>query len=142
MKVRLGTRASRLALWQTTFVADWLRAARPGLECQLVQISTHGDENQDRPLPEIGGKGLFTEKIEQALRDGRIDAAVHSLKDLPVDGSPGLTIGAVLGREEARDVLVSRDGSLLSALPRGAVVGTSSTRREAQLRALRPDLTV
>jgi len=142
MRVRLGTRTSRLARWQTTFVADWLRAARPELECQVVEISTQGDEIQDRPLPEIGGKGLFTERIEQALRAGTIDAAVHSLKDLPVDESPGLTIAAVLGREEARDALVSRDGCLLSALPAGAVVGTSSTRREAQLRALRPDLTV
>ncbi len=142
MKVRLGTRSSRLAVWQTEFVEDRLRAARPGLDLEVVHISTHGDENQDRPLPEIGGKGLFTERIEEALRARQIDAAVHSLKDLPVDDSPGLTIAAVLAREEPRDVVVSRDGRGLAALPAGAVVGTSSTRREAQLRTLRPDLTV
>ena len=142
MTVRLGTRSSKLALWQTAFVAQRLQAVQPGIDCQVVHISTHGDENQDRPLPEIGGKGLFTEKIEESLRAHQIDAAVHSLKDLPVDESPGLAIAAVLGREEPRDVVVSRDGRGLSALPAGAVIGTSSTRREAQLRALRPDLTV
>ncbi len=142
MNVRLGTRSSKLAQWQTAFVADRLRKVSAGLACEVVHISTHGDEDQDRPLPEIGGKGLFTERIEEALRANLIDAAVHSLKDLPVDDSPGLAIGAVLGREEARDVVVSRDGSGLSALPAGAVIGTSSTRREAQLRALRPDVTV
>ena len=142
MNVRLGTRSSKLAVWQTMFVAERLRMARPDLEVRVVHISTHGDENQDRPLPEIGGKGLFTEKIEESLRQNEIDAAVHSLKDLPVDESPGLTVAAVLGREEARDVLVSRAGVTLSALPAGAVVGTSSTRREAQLRAMRPDLVV
>ncbi|HUI72354.1 MAG TPA: hydroxymethylbilane synthase, partial [Spirochaetia bacterium] len=142
MTLRLGTRASKLAVWQTEFVADRLRALRPGVDCQVVHISTHGDEDQNRPLPEIGGKGLFTERIEEALREKRIDAAVHSLKDLPIDDSPGLTIAAVLGREEARDVVVSRDRVGLSGLPAGAVVGTSSTRREAQLRALRPDLTI
>lgn len=142
MNARLGTRSSKLALWQTKFVADRLRSVVAGLACEVVHISTHGDENQERPLPEIGGKGLFTEKIEEALLANLIDAAVHSLKDLPVDDSPGLAIGAVLGREEVRDVVISRNGSHLRALPAGAVVGTSSTRREAQLRALRPDLTV
>ena len=117
MTVRLGTRSSKLALWQTAFVAQRLQAARPGIDCRVVHISTHGDENQDRPLPEIGGKGLFTEKIEESLRARQIDAAVHSLKDLPVDDSPGLTIAAVLAREEPRDVVVSRDGRGLSALP-------------------------
>ncbi|MGO9412339.1 MAG: hydroxymethylbilane synthase [Spirochaetia bacterium] len=142
MTVRLGTRSSKLAVWQTDFVAERLRRAAKGVECRVVHISTHGDEDRERPLPEIGGKGLFTEKIEEALRDNRIDMAVHSLKDLPVDDSPGLVIAAVLGREEARDVVVSRDGRGLSALRAGAVVGTSSTRREAQLRAARPDLVV
>jgi hydroxymethylbilane synthase len=142
MTVRLGTRSSKLALRQTTLVAERLRAARPDLECRIVQISTHGDEDGDRPLPEIGGKGLFTEKIEEALRGNQIDAAVHSLKDLPVDDAPGLVVAAVLAREEARDVVVSRSGAGLAELPAGAVVGTSSTRREAQLRALRPDVVV
>jgi hydroxymethylbilane synthase len=142
MTVRLGTRSSRLALFQTQLVAHRLQAAMPELDCRVVTISTHGDEDRERALPEIGGKGLFTEKIEQALREARIDAAVHSLKDLPVDDSPGLVIGAVLGRDEVRDVVVSRGGAGLFGLPAGAVVGTSSTRREAQLRALRPDLSV
>ena len=89
MTVRLGTRSSKLAAWQTDFVAERLRRAAKGVECRVVHISTHGDEDRERPLPEIGGKGLFTEKIEEALRDNRIDMAVHSLKDLPVDDSPG-----------------------------------------------------
>jgi hydroxymethylbilane synthase len=142
MIVRLGTRSSKLALWQAGYVAELIRGAGAGGECQVIHISTQGDEDRERPLTEIGGKGLFTEKIEEALRDSRIDAAVHSLKDLPVEDSPGLVIAAVLGREEARDVVISRDGRGLSALPSGAVVGTSSTRREAQLRAARPDLKV
>ena len=142
MTIRIGTRSSKLALWQTSFVVERLRAESPELEVSVVRLSTHGDETPDRPLPEIGGKGLFTEKIEQALRAGEIDAAVHSLKDLPVDDAPGTVVGAVLGREEARDVVISRGGYTLSTLPAGAVVGTSSTRREAQLRAERPDLSV
>ena len=142
MNIRLGTRSSKLAVRQTELVANRLRNAMDGLTCEVVHISTHGDEDSERPLPEIGGKGLFTEKIEEALRDRRIDAAVHSLKDLPVGDSPGLVIGAVFDREEARDVVVSRDGRGLSTLGPGAVVGTSSTRREAQLRAFRSDLVV
>ena len=142
MTLRLGTRSSKLALHQAGLVADKLRAVMPELDCRMIPISTHGDEDRERPLPEIGGKGLFTEKIEEALRDNRIDAAVHSLKDLPVDDSPGLVTAAVLSRDEARDVVVSRSGAGLLELPAGAVVGTSSTRREAQLRALRPDLAI
>jgi len=142
MTIRLGTRSSKLALRQTALVAEKLQAARPDLDCRIIHISTHGDEDRDRPLPEIGGKGLFTERIEEALRGNRIDAAVHSLKDLPVEDSPGLIVAAVLAREEARDVVVSRSGAGLQALPAGAVVGTSSTRREAQLRAFRPDVVV
>lgn len=142
MKVRLGTRSSKLALWQTSRVLELLAAAEPGAEFEIVKISTHGDETLERPLPEIGGAGLFTEKIEAALRAGKIDAAVHSLKDLPVDDAPGTVVAAVLGRDEARDVLVSRTGRPLSDLPPGSVVGTSSTRREAQIRAARPDVSV
>ena len=89
MNVRLGTRSSKLAVWQTMFVAERLRRRALTVEVRVVHISTHGDENQDRPLPEIGGKGLFTEKIEESLRQNEIDAAVHSLKDLPVDDSAG-----------------------------------------------------
>jgi len=140
--IRLGTRSSRLALWQTNRVVELLRAGRPDLQVEVVGISTHGDETPDRPLPEIGGKGLFTEKIEEALRAGQIDAAVHSLKDLPVDDAPGTVVAAILCRDEPRDVVISRSGQTLETLPPGAVVGTSSTRREAQILSTRPDLLV
>ncbi len=142
MTVRVGTRSSRLALWQTELVIGRLRTAHRGLACRVVTLSTQGDEVIDRPLPEIGGKGVFTERIEEALRSNEIDIAVHSLKDLPVEEAEGTAIAAVLAREEARDVLVSRDRLVLERLPAGAVVGTSSTRRQAQLLALRPDLVV
>jgi hydroxymethylbilane synthase len=109
---------------------------------ELLVIRTQGDVDTETPLPEIGGKGAFTERLEQALRDGGIDLAVHSLKDLPIEPSNGLRVGAIFGREDARDVLVSRNGATLAGLPPGAAVGTSSTRRAAQLRAARPDLDV
>jgi len=140
MTIRVGTRSSRLALWQTELVIGRLRKAHRGLACRVVTLSTQGDEVTVRPLPEIGGQGVFTERIEAALRSGEIDIAVHSLKDLPVDKAEGTEIGAVLGREEVRDALVARAGFTLDNLPAGAVVGTSSTRRKAQLLALRPDL--
>ena len=140
MTIRLGTRSSRLALWQSDRVASLLRAR--GAECDLVPIETRGDDIPDRPLPEIGGEGVFTERIESALRESRIDIAVHSLKDLPVEDQDELCVGAVLGREEVREVLVSRGGRRLEQLPAGAVIGSSSTRRQAQLLALRPDLVV
>ncbi|HEY2824143.1 MAG TPA: hydroxymethylbilane synthase [Gemmatimonadales bacterium] len=139
--LRAGTRASRLARWQTARVAALLRD-RTGVATDDVVVSTEGDRVLDRPLPEIGGKGVFTEALEDALRDGAIDYAVHSLKDLPVDPVPGITIGAVLLRADPRDVLIARGAVTLATLPRGARVGTSSTRREAQLRAARPDLAV
>jgi hydroxymethylbilane synthase len=138
----LGTRTSRLALWQTRHVIDRLQAAWPELVCQERHFMTKGDVTLDRPLPEIGGKGLFTAELEQALHRGEIDAAVHSLKDLPVEESGGLIIGAIPGRADVRDVLVARNGWTLATLPPGAVVGTSSTRRQAQLLAARPDLTI
>jgi len=140
MTIRLGTRSSRLALWQSGRVASLLRER--GVECDLVPIETRGDDITDRPLPEIGGQGLFTERIESALRESRIDIAVHSLKDLPVEDPHELCVGAVLGREEVREVLISRGGKSLEQLPPGAVIGSSSTRREAQLLARRPDLVV
>ncbi len=142
MTLRAGTRGSRLALRQTELVVARLRSAFPSDEFSVVPISTRGDLLSDDPLPEIGGKGLFTERIEGALRSGEIDIAVHSLKDLPVEEADDITVAAVLGREEARDVLVAREGLSLDALERGAVVGSSSTRRRAQLLALRPDLDV
>jgi hydroxymethylbilane synthase len=113
-----------------------------GARCEEVPIATEGDRVLDRPLPEIGGKGLFTEALETALRDGAIDFAVHSLKDLPVETADDLVIAAVCERADPRDVLIARDGHSLARLPRGATVATSSTRRIAQLRAARPDLAV
>ena len=138
--LRLGTRSSRLALWQAQKVAALLKVR--GVECEIVTIETRGDDIPDRPLPEIGGEGVFTERIQSALREREIDIAVHSLKDLPVEDPQGLCVGAVLGREEARDVLISREGRSLSTLRGGAVIGSSSTRRQAQLLALRPDLVI
>jgi len=135
-----GTRGSALARWQTDYVVRRLRAAWPTLNCQTKLFTTSGDHILDKPLPEIGGKGLFTEELENALRSGEIDIAVHSLKDLPIDDAPGLVLGAIGEREDARDVLISRDGRSLVALPQGARVGTSSLRRAAQLLAARPDL--
>lgn len=136
----VGTRGSALARWQADWVAARLREAWPALEIQTRCFTTAGDRLLDRPLPEIGGKGLFTEELENALRQGQIDIAVHSLKDLPIGDAPGLTLGAIGEREDARDVLVSRRGWRLSTLPQGAGVGTSSLRRSAQLLAARPDL--
>ena len=138
----VGTRKSQLALWQTNHVMDELRAAWPALSFSVRTFSTTGDQVLDRPLPVIGGKGLFTEALENALRSGEIDIAVHSLKDLPVADPPGLTVGAVLSRADVRDILISREGYSLRTLPEGAVVGTSSLRRQAQLLAVRPDLDV
>ncbi len=138
----IGTRQSDLALWQTNHMIDRLQAAWPGLVCQIIPFVTTGDQTQaqNKPLPAIGGKGLFTAELEQALRTGEIDIAVHSLKDLPVEDAPGLTLGAIASRADVRDVLVARNGWTLATLPIGAVVGTSSTRRMAQLLAARPDL--
>jgi hydroxymethylbilane synthase len=123
-------------------VIDLLQAAWPGLQCESRPFQTQGDKILDKPLPQIGGKGLFTAELERALIDGRIDLAVHSLKDLPTDDTPGLTIGAITDRADARDGLVARDGLTLATLPEGALVGTSSVRRQAQLLAHRPDLRV
>ena len=142
--VSLGTRASPLARAQTACVVELLRAAWPSVACGVTPIETQGDRTQasGEPLPEIGGKGLFTLELERALRDGEIDLAVHSLKDLPTEEAPGVVVGAVSLREDVRDCLVARDGLRLAELPARAVVGTSSLRREAQLRALRPDLEI
>ncbi|HLF03189.1 MAG TPA: hydroxymethylbilane synthase [Anaerolineales bacterium] len=138
----LGTRGSPLARWQTDHVIRRLHILWPALNSRTKLFTTSGDRNLDKPLPEIGGKGLFTEELENAICSGEIDAAVHSLKDLPIDDTPGLTLGAICEREDARDVLISRDPRPLSDLPRGARVGTASLRRAAQLLATRPDLAV
>jgi hydroxymethylbilane synthase len=138
----IGTRGSALALRQSELVRWALEQAWPGLVCELLTLTTAGDRQVDRPLPEIGGKGLFTHGLEQALLEGRIDLAVHSLKDLPTESVPGLVVGAIPSREDARDALVSPSGWTLATLPSGARVGTCSLRRAAQLLAIRPDLDV
>ena len=138
----LGSRASKLALWQTRAILDQLKAAWPDLAFRVVTLETEGDKILERPLAEIGGKGVFTAELEAALRSGAIDLAVHSLKDLPVEAPPELCIGAVSRRADARDVLISAEGQGLAGLPGGARVGTSSLRRQAQLKAARPDLAI
>lgn len=140
MALRIGTRASKLALAQTNYVADRLREAHPGLEIELVEITTAGDRDQASALSE--GVGWFTSTIQQALQAGEIDVAVHSFKDLPTKRPEGLVIAAVPVREDPRDALVSRSGKTLLELPAGAVVGTSSPRREAQIRGIRADLDI
>lgn len=136
----IGTRGSALARWQTDWVIARLKSAWPGLECAIKLFHTSGDKILDKPLPEIGGKGLFTEELENALKTGEIDLAVHSLKDLPIGEAAGLTLGAIAERENAHDVLISRAHLTLATLPHAARVGTSSLRRTAQLLAARPDL--
>jgi len=138
-RLRVGTRASRLALWQTNHVIARLEASWPGLRVERVPITTLGDRMTTVALSRIGDKGLFTRELEDGLRSGEIDMAVHSLKDLPTELSDGVAISAVLQREDARDVLISRDGHTLDGLPRGARIGTSSLRRQAQVAGLRPD---
>ena len=138
--LRIATRKSPLALWQTEHVADRLRAAHPGLQVELVPLSTRGDEILDRSLAAIGGKGLFLKELELAMQRGEADCAVHSLKDVPMQLEPGFALPAILARADHADAFVSPRFDGLDALPRGARVGTSSLRRQAQLRALRPDL--
>jgi len=140
--LRLGTRGSALAVCQAQWVARELVARSPGSTVELVRIKTSGDRMQGRSLAEIGGKGLFVKEIEEALLGGTIDLAVHSMKDLPVALALGLDIVAVPAREEARDVLISRGGGGLRDLSHGARLGTSSLRRQAFVRHLRPDVEV
>src|SRR5664280_315696 len=140
--VRLGTRGSPLALWQTEHVRQLLAQQHPDIEFEVVVITTSGDRMLDTPLPVIGGKGVFTAELEQALRERSIDLAVHSLKDLPTGASLGLVIGATLERADPADVLVSRIGYSIRSLPTRARVGTSSSRRSAQLLGSRSDLEI
>src|SRR5512147_21331 len=140
MRLSFATRPSPLARWQTLWVINALKSIFPNLECEERIITTQGDKILDRPLPEIGGKGLFTQELESELLSGAVHCAVHSLKDLPVENPDGLMIGCIPARAEVRDALVSRDGYSLATLPKNAVVGTSSLRRAAQLLAARPDL--
>jgi len=139
--LRLGTRGSALARWQTDYVAALLQVAWPDLHLAIEVLHTQGDKVLDTPLPLLGGKGLFTAELEAALRSGAIDLAVHSLKDLPTAMAPGLVLGAIPPRADARDAVISRSGRRLAALPAGATVGTSSRRRAAQLHFRYPQLT-
>lgn len=144
--LRLGTRGSRLALTQTGLVRDALARAVPALAApdaiEIVAIKTTGDAIQDRPLSEAGGKGLFVKEIEEAMFSGRIDAAVHSMKDMPTEQPSGLVISAFLPREDTRDVLIAGEVTRIADLPKGAIVGTSALRRRALLLHRRPDLEI
>lgn len=140
--LRIATRESPLALWQTEHVAARLRALHPSLRIELVPLTTRGDRILDRPLAQIGGKGLFLKELEEAMADGRADLAVHSCKDMPAELEPGFELCALLQRADPADALVSPAYRELAALPLGARVGTSSLRRRAQLLAARPDLQV
>jgi hydroxymethylbilane synthase len=138
----VGSRKSALAMWQTHHIVDRLKECWPELAIEIRTYVTEGDKNLESSLPEIGGKGVFTEQLERALELREIDLAVHSLKDLPVESGPAFTIGAIASRSDVRDCVVARNGWTLDTLPHGAVVGTSSIRRQAQLLAMRPDVTV
>jgi len=138
----IGTRGSALAIAQSEWVAAAIRRARPGLAIRIERIRTTGDRMADAPLAAAGGKGLFVKEIEEALLDGRIDLAVHSLKDVPAEVPAGLALGAFPEREDPRDVVVTRGGGPLGRLPEGAMVGTGSLRRQAQLLEARPDLRI
>jgi hydroxymethylbilane synthase len=137
-----ATRPSALARWQTSYIVDLLNTHWDDLLFESLVITTKGDRVLDKTLPEIGGKGLFTSELEQALRDGRVHAAVHSLKDLPTDDPEGLTVGAIPKRADFHDVLICPAGLTLDELPIGAVIGTSSIRRRAQILAYRADLKI
>ena len=139
-RLRIGTRGSALALWQSRHVAGLLARHLPGLEVELVEITSLGDRFTDVPLSHVEGTGFFTASIEQALINGDVDVAVHSFKDLPVDSTPGLVVAAVPQRGPIEDALCARDGRTLATLPAGARVGTCSARRTAQVRMLRTDL--
>lgn len=141
-EIVIGTRESQLAMWQARWVLERLKALYPQVSFTLRGIKTSGDRFQEMALNKIGDKGLFTKELELALQQKEIDLAVHSMKDLPTSLPDGLTIGAICPREYPGDVLVSRSGRTLDELPRAALVGTSSTRRTAQLRHYRPDLRV
>jgi hydroxymethylbilane synthase len=140
--LKIGTRGSKLALWQANWVRTRLEKAHPDIAVELVIIKTKGDKIQDVPLAKVGGKGLFVKEIEEALLDGRIDLAVHSMKDMPGDIPPGLCVGPVPERGLPLDVLISRNGHKLADLEEGASIGTSSLRRAAQLLHLRPGLQI
>ena len=131
--VRIATRKSPLALWQAEHVAETLRLTHPGLEVEIVGMSTRGDKILDAPLAKVGGKGLFVKELEQGMLEGRADIAVHSMKDVPVDFPEGLHLPVIMEREDPRDAFVSDRYAGIGELPEGACVGTSSLRRQCQL---------
>lgn len=141
-KVVIGTRGSKLALWQANWVKERLTEVYPELKIEIEKIKTTGDKILDAPLAKIGGKGLFVKEIEEALLSKRVDLAVHSMKDVPTEIPAGLHISAICKREDPRDAFLSRNGIPLKKLPSGATVGTSSLRRAVQLKALRHDLNI
>ena len=141
-QLRIATRKSPLALWQAEHVRARLQQLHPGLLVELLTMSTQGDRVLDSPLAKIGGKGLFVKELEQGMLAGKADIAVHSMKDVPAELPAGLEIGAILEREDPRDAFVSNRFNALAELPQGARVGTSSLRRQCQLRAVRPDLEI
>ncbi len=138
-KLRIATRKSPLALWQANHVRDALLARNPGLDVELLTMTTQGDKILDTPLAKVGGKGLFVKELETGMLEGRADLAVHSMKDVPVEFPDGLGLAAILPREDPRDALISNKYSSIDQLPDGARVGTSSLRRQCQLNARRPD---
>ncbi|MFM4826455.1 hydroxymethylbilane synthase [Aeromonas bivalvium] len=140
--LRIATRKSPLALWQANFVKERLEALHPQLVVELLPMSTQGDKILDTPLAKVGGKGLFVKELETAMLEGRADIAVHSMKDVPVEFPAGLGLRTICEREDPRDAFVSNRFANVSDLPQGAVVGTSSLRRQCQLRAARPDLVI
>lgn len=140
--IRIATRKSPLALWQAEYVRAELQRHHPGLSVELLTMSTRGDKILDTPLAKVGGKGLFVKELETAMLEGRADIAVHSMKDVPMEFPEGLGLGAICEREDPSDAFVSNHHAGLMALPPGAVVGTSSLRRQCQLRRLRPDLLI
>ena len=140
--IRIATRKSPLALWQAEHVRDRLMKAHPGLVVELVKMVTQGDKILDAPLAKVGGKGLFVKELEMGMLSGEADIAVHSMKDVPVEFPEGLHLSTILLREDPRDAFVSNKFARFEDLPQGAVLGTSSLRRQAQLKALRPDLEV
>ena len=140
--VKIATRKSPLAMWQAEYVRDALLALHPNLQIELVKMSTQGDKILDVPLAKVGGKGLFVKELEQGMLAGDADIAVHSMKDVPVEFPEGLHLPVICQREDPRDAFVSNNFASLDDLPEGAKVGTSSLRRECQLRASRPDLIV
>jgi hydroxymethylbilane synthase len=140
--IRIATRKSPLAMWQAEHVKAALEAAHPGIDVELIGMTTKGDRILDTPLAKIGGKGLFIKELEVGMLEGTADIAVHSMKDVPVEFPEGLELAVIMEREDPRDAFVSNDFDSFDALPQGATVGTSSLRRQCQLQARRPDLKI